>query len=258
LKSLYFLNLWNSRDLVFQLAILNIKIRFKNTYLGFLWAALEPLLYFLVLYVVFTGIRGTGESFAIYLITGVMLFHIFVRGTSGGLISLISNEGIIKSLNVNKEIFPVASTLAIGLLSLVDLGVFSLLLIIFNFVPSWTIVLLPFVMIILFFLILGLSYILSLFTVFVRDIQLFWSIFAQTLLFISPVFWYVSEVQGILLTIQSINPLGQLIEIAHKLVVLNQIPSLMEWITPIVYAFSIFLIGYITFHKLERKIAEVL
>jgi len=56
-------------------------MRFKNTYLGFLWTAIEPLLYFTVLYVVFTSIRDREETFAIYLITGIMLFHIFARGT---------------------------------------------------------------------------------------------------------------------------------------------------------------------------------
>jgi len=251
-------NLWNTRSTVFHFAILNIKIRFKNTYLGLLWAALEPLLYFIVLYVVFTSIRDREETFAIYLITGIMLFHIFGRGTSGGLTSLTSNGGIIKSLKVNKEFFPVVATLAIGLLAFVDVGVFFGLMPVFQFVPSWTIILLPLPLILLAFLILGLSYYLSIINVFVRDVTPLWTIFVHSLLFISPIFWRLEDVDGILLKIQSINPLGQLIEISHKLVINGQIPPLAEWTYTTIFILIILFSGYFVFHKLENKIVEEL
>ena len=256
--SLPLINLMKSRSLIFHLAILNLKMRFKSTYLGFLWAALEPLLYFIILYVVFTAIRDTGENFAIYLITGVMLFHIFARGTSGGLVSLTINVGIIKSVKIRKEIFPVIATIAIGLLAFVDVGVFFGLMPIFQFIPTWTIILLPLPLALLLILILGLSYILSIITVYVRDMQFFWSIFVHSLLFVSPIFWYLDKTEGILLQIQQINPLGQLIEISHKLVIDGQIPPLNEWLYTTFLVFSIFLFGYFVFNKFEHKIVEIL
>ena len=208
-------NLLKTRTSVLYFAILNIKLRYKNTYLGFLWTAIEPLLYFTVLYVVFTSIREREEFFAIYLITGIMLFHIFAKGTSGGLSSLTTNAGIIKSINVNKEFFPVVATIAIGILAFVDVGVFFGLMPVFQFVPSWTIILLPIPLILLGILILGLSYFLSVINVFVKDVQPLWSIFVHALLFLSPIFWRLENVEGFLLQIQALNPLGQLIEIAH-------------------------------------------
>jgi len=251
-------NLWNNRTMVFHFAILNIKMRFQNTYLGFLWAALEPLLYFSVLYVVFTSIRETQENFAIYLITGIMLFHIFARGTSGGLVSLTSSGGIIKSVNVNREFFPVVATIAIGLLAFVDVGVFFSLMPIFQFVPSWTIILLPIPLILLLILILGLSYFLSIINVFVRDVQPLWTILVYSLLFLSPIFWRVKDVEGILLQIHNINPLGQLIDITHRLVISGQIPQLNEWAYTTSFVFAIFFIGYFVFRKFENRIVEEL
>lgn len=250
--------LWSSKSLIFHLAILNLKIRFKNTYLGFLWAAIEPLLYFTVLYVVFTSIRETNENFAIYLITGIILFHIFARGTSGGLTSLVTNGGIINSLTIKKEIFPVASTVAIGLLAFVDIGVFFGIMLFFQFVPTWTIILLPITLCLLLVLILGLSYILSIIIVYVRDIQILWGIFVHTLLFISPIFWRVDQVDGILLQIHQINPLGQIIEIAHLLVIDGQIPSLNEWLYTTFFILGIFFFGFFVFKKMENKIMEKL
>ena len=253
-------NLWKIRSTIFHLAVLNIKMRFKNTYLGFLWAALEPLLYFIVLYVVFNSIRDRGEDFAIYLITGVMLYHIFSRGTSGGIGSLTSNSSILKSLNIRKEIFPVVATVAIGLLAFVDAGVFFGLMPIFQFTPSWTIIFLPIPIFLLLILILGLSYLLSIVTIYVRDIQHLWIIFVHALIFISPIFWYLDEVEedSILLAIQKINPLGQLIEISHKLVVWGEIPSFQEWMYTSAFVFAIFAIGYTVFQKYQIKTVEEL
>jgi len=233
-------------------------MRFRNTYLGFLWAALEPLLYFVVLYVVFTSIRERPENFAIYLITGIMLFHIFGRGTSGGLSSLTNSGGIIKSFKINREFFPVVATVAIGLLAFVDIGVFFGLMPVFDFTPSWTIVLLPIPLLLLLILILGLSYFLSVVNVFLRDIKTLWMIFVHALLFISPIFWYIDNTVGILLEIQKINPLGQLIEISHQLVIYGQIPTLNEWLYTTSYVFVIFFLGYFVFRKFEMKTVEVL
>jgi len=249
-------NLKHRTSLILNLAILNIKIRFKKTYLGFLWAAIEPLLYFVVLYIVFSSIRETGKDFAIYLITGIMLYHIFARGTSGGLISLTNNSSIIKSINVKKEYFPIVATVAIGILAFVDIGVFLGLMPIFQFTPSWTIILIPIPIILTIFLIWGLSYILSISNVFVKDIQNFWAVIVHLFLFFSPILWKVEEVDGILLEIHKINPLGQLIELSHKLVTGNQIPPINDWLYATFLVFVIFIIGYFMFHKLENRITE--
>jgi len=96
---------------------MNIKIRFKGTYLGFAWTAIEPTLTFIILFLVFTSIRiRIEENFGIYLLTGIFIYHIFVRGTAGGLASLRSNRGVLESLNIRKEFFPVATTAATSLL----------------------------------------------------------------------------------------------------------------------------------------------
>ena len=95
-------------------------------------------------------------------------------------------------------------------------------------------------------------------TVFVRDKQHIWNIFAHTLLFISPIFWYLKDVDGVLLVIQKINPLGQLIEIAHALVIYKQIPPLSDWLYTVAFVFAIFFVGYFVFHKFEHRVAEEL
>ena len=235
---------------------MNIKLRFKGTYLGLLWTGLEPLFMFLILYVVFTGIRETREDFAIYLIIGVLAYHLFIRGTSGGLASVKENSSILKSLNIQKDFFPVVATGTTSLFLLVHVGVFILVAITLGYEFPSSIILLPIMLSLLLLLILGLSYFLSITFVYVKDIQPFWNIFTYALLFVSPIFWYLDDVkEGILIEIQKINPLGQLIEIAHKLV-LGNYPTLNDWLYTASIIFVIVFVGFALFKKYEKTISE--
>jgi len=256
--SLPLVNLWSQRSLVLNFSVMTTKLRYRGTYIGFLWAALEPLFIFGILYIVFTSIRiGVEPFFPIYLLTGILFFQIFSRGTQMGLGSLRSNAGIIKSLNLKKEFFPVVSAGSTGILMIVQVIVFLALMPIFEYSPTWTIFLFPITMLLLLVLILGLSYILSIIFVYVKDIQHVWSILTYAMFFVSPIFWYLNKVDGVLLSIQSINPFGQIIELAHK-IVFNEIPSVSEWAITSSYVFGIFLFGYFIFRKFEKKVAEEL
>jgi len=251
------IELLDKRSLIIHFSWMNIKLRFKGSYLGLIWAGLEPLLMFLILFVVFSSIREIPqENFGIYLITGVLFYHLFSRGTSTGLVSLKVNSSILKSFKIKKELFPVIATATTCILLFVELGVLFGLMPIFEFTPGWNIVFLPVLLILFLLLVLGINYILSVLYVYVKDVQPFWTIFVYALLFVSPIFWYTSEVEGILLNIQKINPFGQLVEMAHKIIVFNENPTITEWFSTTIIVFGILFIGFIMFKKLEGKIVE--
>lgn len=258
LASLPLVNLWNKRSLIFQFSLLSLKSRYRGTFLGFLWAALEPLFMFLLLYIVFTDIHASGKSnFGIYLITGIIFYHLFAKGTTAGLTCLRDNYGILQSLNVRKEIFPVVTTGSAFLLMFVELGVFFALMPFFNFIPSWSIVLLIPLLIIFNIFILGVSYLLSIVFVHARDIQPIWAVFVYALLFASPVFWYLDNSSGILITLQKINPLGQMINMAHD-IVFGQLPTLYDWTYSTVMVLAILFFGYAVFQKYQRRVNEII
>ena len=196
------------------------------------------------------------DNFAIYLLTGVFLFHIFIRGTLNGLMSLRSNQNILQSLNIKKEIFPVVTTSATSMLLLIEVAVFFGLMPFFGFTPSIHVVLLPVVLGLLIFLILGISYILSIISIYVRDLQPFWGIIVHALFFLTPIIWYLGKVDGILLEIQKISPIGQIIELAHQIVVYGEYPALQDWAYTASLVFVIFFGGYFIFKKFESNIVE--
>ena len=238
---------------------MNIKIRFKGTYLGFVWNALEPTLTFIILYLVFTSLRiRSEENFGIYLLTGIMLYHIFVRGTTAGLTSLRGNQGILESIHIRREFFPVVATSATAMLLLIEVAVLFGLMPFFDFIPPWTVVFLPIVLAMLVLFVLGISYILSIINVYVPDIHPFWSVFVHALFFVSPIFWYLKDVNGFLVGVQQLNPLGQIIELGHKLVVFGEIPPITDWVYTLVFVVGFFILGYAIFQKFQSKIVEEL
>jgi len=249
-------DLWAKRSLVLNFALINIKIRYKGTYLGLLWTAIEPLLLFVLLYVVFTGIReSTREDFAIYLLIGIIFHHTFARGTQGGMMSLRENFSILTSVNIKRELFPVTATVTASLLLLIEIAVFLGFMPIVEFIPSISIVLLPLILVLLFFLILGVSYFLSIINAYTRDIQPLWGIIVMGLFFVTPIFWYLDSANGIILEIHKINPLGQIVEIAHK-IVFGEIPPLENWLYSSALILGIFFAGYFVFRRLEDRILE--
>ncbi len=105
---------------------------------------------------------------------------------------------------------------------------------------------------------MGFSYILSIVSVYLKDIQPAWAVIVHALFFVSPIFWYVKDANEILLAFHRVNPLGQILDLGHKIVVFGEVPTFNEWMYPSVFVIAIFLFGFAIFKKYESKIAEVL
>lgn len=237
---------------------MNIKIRFKGTKLGLLWTAIEPTIFFIFLYLVFSSIQiSTKDDFAIYLLSGIVLYHSFVRGTQQGLTSLRENFPIISSLNIRREFFPVASTTTASLLLIVEVAVLFSLMPIFSFTPGITVFLLPIVLVLLVALILGVTYILSIVSVYFRDIQPLWGVFTSALFFVTPIFWYLEDAIGFAQALQKLNPIGQIVELGHKLV-FGEFPPLNDWLYTSAIVFGILFVGYAIFQKYQKDVVEVM
>lgn len=218
---------------------------------------LEPALLFIFLHTLFTSIRiARGEDFAIYLLTGIILYHAFVRGTQNGMMCLRENISIISSLNIRREIFPVVATTTASFFLLVEVAVLFGLMPVFSFIPPWTVVFLPIILGLLILLILGVSYLLSIISVYVRDIQPFWGIFSTAIFFMSPVFWYIDSASGFAIEIQKFNPIGQLIELGHHLILYGEIPTLNEWLYTAALILGILFFGFAIFQKYQKGILE--
>src|SRR5437764_15353862 len=77
-----------------------LKIKYKNSILGFAWSLLNPLLYLVVFYIAFVKILGTGvPEFPIYLLSGLLVWNLFSTGLSAACLSVVSNAGLVKKVS---------------------------------------------------------------------------------------------------------------------------------------------------------------
>jgi len=250
------IGLWNEKGRIFHFAKNNIKTHYKGNLLGLGWLALEPILLFIILYVVFTGIRVVErDNFGVYLLSGIILFHTFTRGTQMGLASLKDNQSLLNTFKIKTEFFPVSTTITTGIIMLVEMGVLFALFPFVGFVPEFSIIFLPIVVGMLLMLVLGLSYFLSILFVLIRDVQHVWNVLAHALFFVTPIFWYVEEVKGLLIDIHMISPIGQIVSLGHD-VIFGTIPDLEVWLYAFMLVLIIFIIGFSIFKKFERGIVE--
>ncbi|MFN8035219.1 MAG: ABC transporter permease [Acidimicrobiia bacterium] len=102
--------LWRFRELLVGLVRTELKVKYKNSVLGFMWSLLNPALYLVVFWIVFTYFLPNGiPQFAIYLMSGLLVWNLFSLGLGNATGSIVANSGIVKKVAFPREILPVAS-----------------------------------------------------------------------------------------------------------------------------------------------------
>jgi len=102
--------LWRYRELLVGLVRTELKVKYKNSVLGFMWSLLNPALYLVVFWVVFTYFLPNGiPQFAIFLMSGLLVWNLYSLGLGNATGSIVANSGIIKKVSFPREILPVAS-----------------------------------------------------------------------------------------------------------------------------------------------------
>ena len=254
----------NSLYLLYNLVSRDFKLRYRRSVLGIAWSMLNPLLMMIVMSLIFSNIfrfQFDMYPYAVYLILGQVLFAVFQDGTGGSLRSIIDAGGLIKKVYVEKIIFPTEKVL----FALVNIA-FSLIAVIcvllfFGMVPSWKILFLPVLLVMLAAFTLGISYLLSSLTAYFRDIEHLWGVLTTILFYLTPIFWPYDALAGngldwVYYVIQ-MNPMYHFVSCFRQMVTGIPLPSDvgvgMEFIYCAVFSVVTFAVGVITFKKLEKK-----
>jgi len=245
--------------LILNFAISDLKIKYRNSVLGFLWSFLEPLLLLGVLYMVFTNVfKNTIENFPLYLLLGLILYNTVQKGTELGLSSISSKGDLIKQVYFPRMIPAVSATTTAAIILTFEMIVFGIFMAIFQFVPSITILLLPLILLLECFLILGLCLPLSVLNVKFNDIQFIWKVVLQAGFFLTPIFYTLDILPETLQNILKFSPMVQIMNMARDVTLYNTIPSIESITIAIVSTTVVFVIGFGIFYKLKSKIVEAL
>lgn len=202
---------WN---LTVTLATTDFKLRYFGSVLGYAWSLARPLLFFGVLYVVFTQVLRFGgdvKFYPVYLLTTIVWWTFFLETTNGCVQCLLAREGLLRKMRFPRLVIP----LSVALTALFNLGMNMIAVLGFALVSgvpvrlSW-LMLIPLI-VLLATLALGIGMLLSVLYVRFRDIQPIWEVGAQILFYGSPILYTAGEYEGLEHAIVTLNPLAGII-----------------------------------------------
>ncbi|MGI0026209.1 MAG: ABC transporter permease [Nitrosopumilaceae archaeon] len=240
-------------------AVMDLKLRYRNSILGVGWSFLEPLLLLSILNIVFSTIlKNNIEHFPIFLILGLTMFHMFTRGTSLSIESILGRAPIIKSVYLKREIFPIAATITALLMMTIEFSIVAAFVAIFQFTPTYTVFIIPVLCGILFVFTLGISMPLSILNARFRDVRIIWTVITQALFFLTPIFYKITFLPAPISTVVQLNPVAQLIEMAHNALLYDKLPTINQFGYTAGISFAVLVIGWLIFRKMNRVIDEVI
>jgi lipopolysaccharide transport system permease protein len=252
-----FSEIWSRRSLILVFSISDLKIKYRNSILGYFWSIMEPLLIFSVLYLIFTHVfKSQIENYPLYLLLGIILWGMFGRVTTLSLTSILSKGNIITKIYIPREIFPLSTVITSFFIMCFEFIVFAGFLIYFNFLPPSTIILLPFILIPLLLLSLGISLPLSALNVYFKDISYIWGVIIHAGFFAMPIIYQYDILPDDLALKLSSIPIAKIILMSHDVVLYGIYPTMNDWLYVYGISFAILILGYIVFKKLEKRLIE--
>lgn len=252
-----------------QLVITDFKLRYKGSFLGYVWTLLRPLALFAVLYVVFVHFLRIGADvpyYAVYLLLGIVLWNYFVEVTNNGLSAIVGKGDLLRKLSFPRYVIVVAGSFS----ALINLAIN--LIVIFFFMALTGV---PFTMGILwlipliiemFIFALGTAFILSTLYVRFRDINYIWELVLQAGFYATPILYPIGLVVAmspLAAQLMILNPVAQIIQDARYFVITSQsitlshiYHGLLVYLVPLAITVLVAIVGFWYFKKKSPSFAE--
>lgn len=250
----YLRNFMKYKDLMFELIKKDIKLKYRNSLLGIIWSVLNPLLFMLVLTVIFSNLFSNSiEHFAMYVLTGRLIYGCFSDTTNSAMQSLVFNASLIKKIYVPKYYFPLSKILSSYINSL--LAMFSIIpiMILSGIHFTWINLAILFPLFYLLLFSIGIGLILSTVYVFFRDIQHIYSLALVFVMYTSAIFYPSDIIPEHYINIIQLNPIFLIIEMFREVLMYQTLPSIGSNLFCLIYSLLYVAVGLILFYKKQDK-----
>ena len=248
------MNFYNRRELLVQLVKRDIRLKYRRSVLGYLWTIMNPLLIMLILTAVFSNLfrRYNIINYPVYVIVGRAVFDFFQHATTQGMWSIIGNASLIRKTYVPRYIFTLASVSSAAVDFVFSLGAVAIVMAVTRMMPSWHLLLLPFVIVQIYIFSLGSALFLAAATVFFRDVKYIYNALMLGWMFLSAIFYPASILpEKVLWFVSNINPMFIYIEQARCFILYGTMPSPQYLLAGVIWAFAAFVVGEETFRRTQ-------
>ncbi len=240
-----------------ELTSREIKRKYARSFLGIVWSVLNPLLMMIVMSLIFSYMFARSiEKFPLYYLTGMIIWELFSGATNAAMTSLVDSKNLLLRVKLPKSTFVHSRVYT----SLVNFGytciAYVLMLIVFRIQPSWMMLLFFADVALVFFMSLGIGYILSILYVFFADIKYLYSVILRLVLYCSAIFYPVSSLPETIQSLIGFNPVYLSIYIARECVVYGNIPDISAWIKLSIASVVSLVLGVIIFNKKQNDVMQ--
>jgi ABC-2 type transport system permease protein len=218
-------------ELVWLTAGAEFRTRYLHSWLGYAWSLLRPLLFFAVLYVVFSRVIRFGdavENYAAMLLFNIMLFQFVSDATVSAVRCVDRGEALVRKMQFPRIVIPLSVVLTALLTTVMNVIAALLLITAIGVEPRVTWLLIPVVLATLLVFITGISLALSALYPRFRDVEQIWGVFSRALFYATPVLYPLALVPDSLRPVVVANPLAPIFEQARIWVIDPSAPGLAE------------------------------
>lgn len=255
----FFKKLYAYRQLLKTNVKKEIRGKYKKSFLGVLWSFLNPLLQLAVYALVFPIIlKNTQDNYLIFLCVALIPWTFFTNTIIQSSFTVISNGNIVKKVYFPREILPISINTSNAINFLIS-TVIILFFILFSGIGfSWYIVFYPLIFIVQYMLQMGLAFIISSITVYLRDLEHLIGIFIQLFFYATPIVYSASTVPESFQFIMKINPMSHIINAYRDIFYYQTMPDIKGLLILLCITIVLSIIGYKIFNKLQKGFAEEL
>lgn len=216
------------RPLLSQLVVKDIKLKYRRSFLGYLWSILNPLMIMGIMVLVFSSMfRFDIQNYPVYLIIGQTIFNFVSEATNQAMWSITGNAALMKKTYVPKYIFTLSRVTSSFVNMIFALGAMLLVFIICRIHFSLNMLFIPVILIQVYIFSMGLGLFLAAGTVFFRDIQYIYSAFLTAWMYVTPIFYPISQLpENLQWYIKQFNPLYAYITQFRTIVLDGMCPDL--------------------------------
>jgi len=251
-----FLSLLQYRELIFQLISRSVKTRYKRSFLGVAWTMVNPLLTMGVLTLVFSSLfRFPAENYALYVLSGLLLWNFFAQSTTAAMGDLMWSGGLITRVNFPKSVFPIAAV-GTGLFNLIlALIPYFIIALILGAKISIAILWLPISILIATIFTLGIAMALSSVVVFFADVLPMYEIVLTAWLYLTPIIYPIELLPEPIQSVLRFNPLLPIVEVFRAPLYEGMPPDLFTLAYASAVAIVALVLGWWMFTRKSREFA---
>ncbi|MCI8511260.1 MAG: ABC transporter permease [Lachnospiraceae bacterium] len=243
------------KPLLRQLVKKDIKLKYRRSFLGYVWSIMNPLLIMIIMVGVFSNMfRFDIQNYPVYLIIGQTIYNFVSEATNQAMWSIIGNAALLKKIYVPKYIFTVSKITSSFVNTLFALGAMLIVFIVCQVRFHAYMLFLPVILLQVYIFCIGLGLILAQATVFFRDIQYIYGACLTAWMYLTPIFYPIGALpEGLANGIKSFNPLFVYITQFRLIVLEGLFPDWQMILAGSAWAFGSAFIGTLVFMRTQDK-----